>query len=111
MRTFQIRTRSTSRRLKSALFSSTPFRFALVSFESVQIPERSRASNSVLIILRSGMEAIREANATGNLVFDAQIAALCRTTSGVTLLVTEDRDLRLESSLAICTPLNPDHCS
>ena len=37
------------------------------------------------------MEAIREANATGNLVFDAQIAALCRE-SGVSRLVTEDRD-------------------
>ena len=37
------------------------------------------------------MEAIREANAIGNLVFDAQIVALCRE-SGISRLVTEDRD-------------------
>ena len=36
-------------------------------------------------------EAIREANAVGNLVFDAQIVAVCRE-SGVSRLVTEDRD-------------------
>ena len=37
------------------------------------------------------VEAILEADAIGNLVFDAQIAALCRE-SGVVRLVTEDRD-------------------
>ncbi len=36
-------------------------------------------------------EAIRDADATGNLVFDAQLAALCRE-SGVSALLTEDRD-------------------
>lgn len=36
-------------------------------------------------------EAVREAAATGNLVFDAQLAALCRET-GVSALLTEDRD-------------------
>ena len=36
-------------------------------------------------------ETIREANATGNPVFDAQIVAVCRQ-SGVSRLVTEDRD-------------------
>jgi uncharacterized protein len=36
-------------------------------------------------------EAIREADATGNLVFDAQLAALCRE-NGVSALLTEDRD-------------------
>ena len=36
-------------------------------------------------------EAIREADAVGNLVFDAQIVAVCRE-SGVSQLVTEDRD-------------------
>jgi uncharacterized protein len=36
-------------------------------------------------------EAVREANAVGNLVFDAQIVAVCRE-SGVTNLLTEDRD-------------------
>ena len=36
-------------------------------------------------------EAVREANAVGNLVFDAQIVAVCRE-SGVTSLLTEDRD-------------------
>jgi uncharacterized protein len=36
-------------------------------------------------------ESIREANAVGNLVFDAQIVAVCRE-SGVSSLLTEDRD-------------------
>lgn len=36
-------------------------------------------------------EAVREADATGNLVFDAQLAALCRE-NGVSALLTEDRD-------------------
>lgn len=36
-------------------------------------------------------EAVREADAAGNLAFDAQIAALCRE-SGVSSLLTEDRD-------------------
>ena len=36
-------------------------------------------------------EAVRDAKATGNLVYDAQIAALCRE-SGVATLLTEDRD-------------------
>ena len=36
-------------------------------------------------------EAIREANAVGNLVFDAQVVAVCRE-GGVSELVTEDRD-------------------
>ena len=37
------------------------------------------------------LEAIREAGAIGNLVFDAQIVALCRE-NGVSRLLTEDRD-------------------
>jgi len=37
--------------------------------------------------------AVREANAVGNLVYDAQIVAVCRE-SGVTTLLTEDRDFR-----------------
>ena len=37
------------------------------------------------------VEAVCEANAIGNLVFDAQIVALCRE-SGISRLVTEDRD-------------------
>ena len=36
-------------------------------------------------------KAVRDAAATGNLVFDAQVAALCRE-SGVSALLTEDRD-------------------
>jgi hypothetical protein len=36
-------------------------------------------------------EAVRQAAAIGNLVFDAQIVALCRET-GVSALLTEDRD-------------------
>lgn len=37
------------------------------------------------------VEAVREAEASGNLVFDAQIVAVCRE-AGVTALLTEDRD-------------------
>ena len=37
------------------------------------------------------VEAVREANAIGNLVFDAQIVALCRE-HGIVRLMTEDRD-------------------
>jgi hypothetical protein len=36
-------------------------------------------------------EAIMQASATGNLVFDAQLVALCRE-AGVSALLTEDRD-------------------
>lgn len=36
-------------------------------------------------------KAVREARALGNLVFDAQIVALCRE-AGVSALLTEDRD-------------------
>ena len=36
-------------------------------------------------------DAVRNANAIGNLVFDAQIVAVCRET-GVSALITEDRD-------------------
>jgi toxin-antitoxin system PIN domain toxin len=36
-------------------------------------------------------DAVREANAVGNLVFDAQIVAVCRE-SGISALLTEDRD-------------------
>ncbi len=36
-------------------------------------------------------DAVREANAVGNLVFDAQIVAVCRE-AGVGALLTEDRD-------------------
>jgi predicted nucleic acid-binding protein len=37
------------------------------------------------------LEAVREADAVGNLAFDAQIVALCRE-AGVSVLLTEDRD-------------------
>jgi hypothetical protein len=43
-------------------------------------------------------EAVREADATGNLVFDAQLAALCRE-HGVSALLTEDRDFDRFSGL------------
>ena len=36
-------------------------------------------------------ETVREVDAVGNLVFDAQIVALCRE-CGVSTLITEDRD-------------------
>ena len=44
-------------------------------------------------------EAVREANAIGNLVFDAQIVALCRE-NGVSRLLTEDRDFDRFKGLA-----------
>ncbi len=65
--------------------------------------EASEALNRVLaapglVILMPGvqfagflLEAIEEADATGNLVFDAQIVALCRE-AGVSRILTEDRD-------------------
>jgi hypothetical protein len=43
-------------------------------------------------------EAVRDAAATGNLVFDAQVAAVCRE-SGVSTLLTEDRDFDRFSAL------------
>ena len=45
------------------------------------------------------VEAIREANAIGNLVFDAQIVALCRE-NGISRLLTEDRDFDRFGGLA-----------
>ena len=44
-------------------------------------------------------EAVREANAIGNLVFDAQIGALCRE-NGISRLLTEDRDFDRFKGLA-----------
>lgn len=45
-------------------------------------------------------DAILESKATGNLVFDAQIAALCRE-HGIRQLLTEDRDFSRFSSVSI----------
>ena len=45
-------------------------------------------------------EAVREVGAVGNLVFDAQIVALCRD-CGVSVLLTEDRDFRRFGNLDI----------
>ncbi|MCE2476211.1 MAG: PIN domain-containing protein [Alphaproteobacteria bacterium] len=44
-------------------------------------------------------DAVRQADAIGNLVFDAQIVALCRE-HGVTRLMTEDRDFNRSEGLA-----------
>ncbi len=46
------------------------------------------------------LDAIREAKATGNLIFDAQIVALCRE-AGVRALLTEDRDFARFPAFAI----------
>jgi toxin-antitoxin system PIN domain toxin len=55
-------------------------------------------SSPSLIVLCPGpaypelfVDAVREANAVGNIVFDAQIVAVCRE-GGVRTLLTEDRD-------------------
>jgi toxin-antitoxin system PIN domain toxin len=59
--------------------------------------ERILASPSLTVILPGPdfptllSAAIREANAAGNLVFDAQVVAVCRE-NGVSALLTEDRD-------------------
>ena len=65
--------------------------------EACDALERLLASPS-LAVLYPGVDypallaaAVREADAIGNLVFDAQIVALCRE-SGVSRLLTEDRD-------------------
>jgi toxin-antitoxin system PIN domain toxin len=59
---------------------------------------RALAESPSLVLLLPGdrywpllQEAALEANATGNLAFDAQIVALCRE-HGVRALLTEDRD-------------------
>jgi predicted nucleic acid-binding protein len=44
-------------------------------------------------------DLVRDSRASGNLVFDAQIAAVCRE-HGVRRLVTEDRDFRRFSGFA-----------
>ena len=65
--------------------------------EACEALSRLLASPSVTVLCPGSdypallMEAVREANAIGNLVFDAQIVALCRE-SGISRLVTEDRD-------------------
>ncbi|MFA6033392.1 MAG: TA system VapC family ribonuclease toxin [Myxococcota bacterium] len=47
-------------------------------------------------------ELVRSSNSTGNLVFDAQIAAICRE-NGVSTLLTEDRDFLRFPGLKIIT--------
>ena len=54
-------------------------------------------SRSYFHLLRA---AILEGSAKGNLVFDAQIAALCRE-NGIKHLLTEDRDFSRFSMLSI----------
>ena len=49
------------------------------------------------------VEALREASAKGNLAFDAQIVAICRE-SGVSRLLTFDRDFSRFSGLRISSP-------
>lgn len=65
--------------------------------ESCDALSRLLASPSVSILMPGPgyaellSQAVTEANAVGNLVFDAQIVAVCRET-GVSALLTEDRD-------------------
>ena len=46
------------------------------------------------------VDAVREAKASGNVVFDAQIVALCRE-YGVSVIVTEDRDFERFKGLTL----------
>lgn len=72
--------------------------------EACEALTRLLASPSVTVVVPGpaypGLlaEAIREANAIGNLVFDAQIVALCRE-NGISRLLTEDRDFDRFKSL------------
>ena len=65
--------------------------------EAIEAIKRVLASPTLIILYPGGeylrllYEAMLEASTTGNLVFDAQIVALCRE-SGVRALLTEDRD-------------------
>lgn len=65
--------------------------------EACEALTRLLASPSVTVVVPGPaypallVEAIGEANAIGNLVFDAQIVALCRE-NGISRLLTEDRD-------------------
>ncbi len=65
--------------------------------EACEAMERLLASPNVEVLLPGRRfpellaDAVREADAIGNLVFDAQIVALCRE-AGVRALLTEDRD-------------------
>ena len=65
--------------------------------EACEALARMLAAPNLSVVLPGGgylelfMEAVREAHAVGNLVFDAQIVALCRE-AGVSALLTEDRD-------------------
>ena len=74
--------------------------------EACEALSRLLASPSVTVLCPGAgyptllMEAIREANAVGNLVFDAQIAALCRE-GGVSQLLTEDRDFKRFKDLVV----------
>ncbi|HEX5216303.1 MAG TPA: TA system VapC family ribonuclease toxin [Vicinamibacterales bacterium] len=65
--------------------------------EATEALRRVLASPSVRVLIPGAaypdllLRAVRDSGATGNLVFDAQIAALCEE-SGVSTLLTEDRD-------------------
>ena len=45
-------------------------------------------------------ESLNDAGASGNLVFDAQIVAVCRE-HGVTAILTQDRDFRRFSTISV----------
>ena len=82
---------------RPAAVRATPIANSHTAGEACEAMERLLASPNVEV-LRPGRrypqllaDAVREADAVGNLVFDAQIVALCRE-SGVRTLITEDRD-------------------
>ena len=85
------------RRIDAPAHASAAGRPVLLAGEGLQ-GGSSLLETPSLTLLRPGphyaqllLEAIREVNAVGNLVFDAQIVALCRE-HGVSKLFTEDRD-------------------
>jgi len=65
--------------------------------EAAEAVRRVLASPSLAVLLPGQefpgllLEAVEEAGTSGNLVFDAQIVAVCRE-AGVSRILTEDRD-------------------
>jgi len=74
--------------------------------DAIAVLDELLSSPSVRILLPQDRywellrEAIRESAARGNIVFDAQIVALCRE-HGVVEILTEDRDFRAFRGIAI----------
>ena len=86
----------------STLEQATEAAAAILESPSVRVLNPSGSYYNLL------QAAIHDAKATGNLVFDAQIAALCRE-NGIRRLLTEDRDfLRFSFISVVSIDGNPE---